>query len=159
MLKIFGSRLSIMLPIFPKHSLNLIWAKADNAVDLDGINNAGLSPARNGFDADVEEFGRLGRGEELPLEVHWSPMNFFILYRVLGCGFEVLPLRIPAIAEWDILRNTAIWWRVKSLSKIKVLNFNINSFISLFPSIITILLIKSSLSSVFFNFFSIFIFL
>lgn len=130
-----------MLAVLPENPIYLLWCEEYSTPDLDDVDNAGLSPAYKGLDVYPEELGCLARGEELPLEVHWSPMNFLILYRVLGCGLEVLPLRISATAEWDILRNTAIWWRVKSLSKIKVLNFDINSFISLFPSIVIIILI------------------
>lgn len=140
MSKIFGFLSSIMLAIISKHSLNLIWAKADNAVDLDCIDNAGLSPTRNGFDANAEEFGRLGRGEEIPLEVHLiSIINFLILYKVRGWGLDVFSLRISATAEWDILRNTAIWWRVKFLSKMNSLNLTINCLVSVLSILIIII--------------------
>ena len=60
----------------------------------------------------VQEFGDLAGCVEVKLESHLSPMNFLILYRVLSWGFEVLPLRMSAIAECDIFRNIAVCWRV-----------------------------------------------
>ena len=97
----------------------------DNAPDLIGgdinptsdsdnvLDDLVLSPVMKRYKAYLEKPRELfGREERVGFGVHCSPMNFLILYRVLSWGFEVLPLRISATAECDILRNTPICWRV-----------------------------------------------
>lgn len=109
--------------------------------------------ATDGIQGPHEDICELSDGIKVLPGVHWSPINFLILYRVRGWGFNVFSLRMSATAECDILSHTAICWRVKSLSKMNSLNFVINSFISLFASINIIIMTKSSLSRFFFNYF------
>ena len=71
-----------------------------------------MDVATNRNDVFVQNFGDLFDSIEGEIEAHCSPMNFLILYNVLSWGFEVLPLRISATAECDILRNTPTCWRV-----------------------------------------------
>lgn len=101
----------------------------------------------------MKEFGDLPGGVEVDFGSHFSPMNFLILYRVLSWGFGVLPLRISAIAECDILRNIAIRWRVRSLSKTNSLNLAIKGLISVSCMAITIIWHKVQMSRLFFNYF------
>ena len=91
-LKICGPSSPGMLAMLLKHSLNLIWAEANNAVDLDYIDNAGLPPTRNGLDANAEKLSNLGGGEKLPLEVHCSPKMNLMLFLVSDCNLLILPL-------------------------------------------------------------------
>ena len=63
--------------------------------------------ATNGDNVFMQNFGDLPDCIEGEIDSHFSPMNFLILYKVLPWGFSVLPLRISATAEWDILRNMA----------------------------------------------------
>lgn len=77
-------------------------------------------------DVFVEKFGYFLDRVEAEIKGHCSPMNFLILYRVLPWGFKVLPLMISATAVWDILRNIATCWSVRSLSRINSLNLDNN---------------------------------
>ena len=86
-LKVSGPSSPGMLAIISEYSLNLIWAEANNAVNLDGIDNSGLSPACEGFSTYTKEFGRLARGEKFLLDVHLiSSKSSRILYSVPEFG-------------------------------------------------------------------------
>jgi len=98
--------------------------------------------ATNGDNIFVQDFGDLFDGIEGELDGHFSPMSFLILYRVLPWGFKVLPLMISATAVWDILRNIATCWRVRSLSRMNSLNLHNNLFTSGFCMVNSTLLQK-----------------
>ena len=110
-------------------------------------------------DVLVKEFSDLAGCMEVKVDGHCSPMSFLILYKVLSWGFGVLPFRILATAECDILRNIATCWSVKSLSKTNVLNLSTSCIVSLFS--IATRIIKSIMRLVksFFKLFVFFIFL
>lgn len=84
-----------------------------------------MDVATNRNDVFVQNFCDLFDGIEGEIDSHFSPMNFLILYRVLPWGFSVLPLRISATAEWDILRNMPTCLSVRSLSRMNSLNLPI----------------------------------
>lgn len=102
-----------MLAMFPENFIYCLWGEADNAVDLDGIDNAGLSPAREGFSTYAKELGCLGRGEKFSLEVHCPSTSSRILYSVRGWGLLLL-FRKSQTVLGSLFILLAISWMVKS---------------------------------------------
>lgn len=137
-----------MLAVPPKHSLNLIWAEANNAVDLDGIDNAGLSPACEGLDADAEELSNLGRGEERSLEIHIKPSPLFTLYRVLSFGLN-LSFRKLLKVPGEQPKYTAALSSGISFSFKKALSLFLMSFISIYMKFILRYLICKAISLIY----------
>lgn len=123
-----------MLAIIPKHSLNLILTEADNAVYLDGIDNAGLSPTCEGFSTYAKKFGRLGGGEELLVKIHnsfersISPTSSRILISVLEFGVT-LSCKKSQMVLGSLFILFAISSMVKSYLAMKILSFFLNSSI------------------------------
>lgn len=92
MLKILGFWSSIMLPIFLKDTVYFLWGEADYPIDFDTVDSSLIPPALKSFDTYAKEFGSLGGGEELPLDVHSSPKMNLMLFFVSDCNLLILPL-------------------------------------------------------------------
>jgi len=56
--------------MLPKNPIYLLWGEEYSTPDLDDVDNAVFSPTPDSLGCHAEEFGRLSRGEEFPLEIH-----------------------------------------------------------------------------------------
>ena len=85
-LKVSGPSFPGSLAVFADYALDLVRVVADEAVNLDRFDYAGLPPLNERLYGDTEEFGGFFLGEEIGLEVQLrTPIffrNFSSLWRV-----------------------------------------------------------------------------